>query len=116
MVTLWGMSDKLGPVNYKISEEDPFLGREMHQLREFSEHTMQTIDEEVARILHEEADRAYQLLQENRDKLDAVANALIEEEELDVHEITELIGPSIHQTQDDTSGLDGTVAAKDPVA
>ena len=40
MVMNWGMSDRLGPVSYKISDEDPFLGREMHQQRQFSEHTM----------------------------------------------------------------------------
>ena len=87
MVTQWGMSERLGPVNYKISDEDPFLGREMHQLREFSEHTMQVIDEEVAKILHAAADSAYQSLTEHRDKLDKLAQALIEEEELNVNEL-----------------------------
>ncbi|MEM6472401.1 MAG: ATP-dependent zinc metalloprotease FtsH, partial [Planctomycetota bacterium] len=45
MVTHWGMSAKLGPVCYKTSDEDPFLGREMHQSRQFSEHTQELIDE-----------------------------------------------------------------------
>ncbi len=58
MVTKWGMSHKLGPVSYKMSDEDPFLGREIHQQRQFSEHTLQIIDDEVARILHEASDRA----------------------------------------------------------
>ena len=110
MVTQWGMSDRLGPVNYKISDEDPFLGREMHQLREFSEHTMQTIDEEVAKVLHAAADRAHQLLSTNRDKLEKMAQALIEHEELDADEIAELIGPSADALADSNVHSDGAVA------
>ena len=55
MVTHWGMSERLGPISYKTADEDPFLGREIHKQRLFSEHTMEMIDEEVARILHEAA-------------------------------------------------------------
>ena len=98
MVTQWGMSERLGPVNYKISDEDPFLGREMHQLREFSEHTMQVIDEEVAKILHAAADRSCQLLTDHRESLDKLAQELIEKEELDSSEITALIGPPVQGT------------------
>ena len=115
MVTLWGMSERLGPVNYKISDEDPFLGREMHQLREFSEHTMQIIDEEIAKVLHTAADRAYQLLTENREQLNKLAQALIEREELDVKEITELIGPAVEALKEGTGFTDPTVAASHTV-
>ena len=96
MVTHWGMSERLGPVSYKLSEEDPFLGREIHQQRQFSEHTMEQIDEEVAKILHEAAQKATQLLTTNRDKLDKIATTLIEQEELDSQGIADLIGPSVH--------------------
>ncbi|MFC1759457.1 ATP-dependent metallopeptidase FtsH/Yme1/Tma family protein [Planctomycetota bacterium] len=96
MVTKWGMSERLGPVSYKLSDDDPFLGREIHQQRQFSEHTLQIIDNEVARVLHEACDRAYTVLTENRDKLDAIANALIEREEINENDIVELIGPSVH--------------------
>ena len=116
MVTQWGMSERLGPVNYKISEEDPFLGREMHQLREFSEHTMQVVDEEVAKVLHSGADRAYQLLTENRDKLELLAKSLVAEEELDENEITELIGPSVNHPNDGKDSGTSTVAVKDASA
>ncbi len=58
MVTAWGMSERLGPVAYRTSEEHPFLGKEIHEQREFSEHSAQLIDEEVASILHAAADRA----------------------------------------------------------
>ncbi|MEX1040917.1 MAG: ATP-dependent zinc metalloprotease FtsH [Pirellulaceae bacterium] len=101
MVTQWGMSEKLGPVNYKMTEEDPFLGREMHETRQFSEHTMQMIDEEVARILHEASDRAIEILSTNRDKLDAITEALCEREELSDKEVAELIGPSVQTKRDE---------------
>ena len=97
MVTAWGMSERLGPVAYRTSEEHPFLGKEFHEQREFSEHTAQLIDEEVARILHAAAERASQLLEVNHEKLDTVAGALEEQEVLDEREIEELIGPSINK-------------------
>ena len=94
MVTHWGMSRRLGPVSYKLSDEDPFLGREIHQQRQFSEHTMELIDEEVAKILHESAEQAQSMLTEHRSELETLAEALVEQEELDDKQIAELIGPS----------------------
>jgi cell division protease FtsH len=97
MVTAWGMSERLGPVAYRTSEEHPFLGKEFHEQREFSEHTAQLIDEEVARILNAAAHRASELLAENRDKLRDLAEALERQEVLDEHEIEQLIGPSVNR-------------------
>lgn len=96
MVTQWGMSERLGPVSYKITDEDPFLGREIHQSRQFSEHTMEIIDDEVAKILSSAAKSAIELLQQKRGELDRITRALVEREELDRHEIESLIGPSVH--------------------
>lgn len=95
MVTLWGMSERLGPVNYRSSEEHPFLGKELHEHRDFSDRTALMIDEEVSRILHDAQDRATQILADNRDKLDRLTEALLEKEVLEDHEITDLIGPSV---------------------
>lgn len=95
MVTHWGMSPKIGPVSYKTSDEDPFLGREIHQSRQFSEHTQELIDEEVARILLEADQKAEQLLREHRGDLESITRALLEHEELGESELTDLIGPSI---------------------
>ncbi len=95
MVTHWGMSPKIGPVSYKTSDEDPFLGREIHQSRQFSEHTQELIDEEVGRILLEADQKAEQLLREHRNELESITRALLEHEELGEAELTELIGPSI---------------------
>ncbi len=95
MVTHWGMSPKIGPVSYKTSDEDPFLGREIHQSRQFSEHTQELIDEEVGRILLEADQKAEQLLREHRDDLESITRSLLEHEELGEAELTDLIGPSI---------------------
>ena len=89
------MSPKIGPVSYKTSDDDPFLGREMHRQRQFSEHTQELIDEEVARILLEADQKAEQLLREHRSDLEAITRALIEREELGEADLTEILGPSI---------------------
>lgn len=96
MVMNWGMSPRLGPVSYKMTDDDPFLGREIHQHRQFSEHTMEQIDEEVASILTSAAERASTLLEEKRDRLTAIAEGLVRTEELDRAAIQDLIGPSVH--------------------
>ncbi|MBI3839724.1 MAG: ATP-dependent metallopeptidase FtsH/Yme1/Tma family protein [Planctomycetia bacterium] len=104
MVTAWGMSERLGPVAYRTSEEHPFLGKEIYEQREFSEHSAQLIDEEVARILHDAADRATRLLEEHRSQLETLANALEEHEVLDEAEIEQLLGPSINKRVAESNG------------
>jgi cell division protease FtsH len=99
MVTHWGMSERVGPVAYHISEDHPFLGREIAQHeRQFSEHTAQVIDEELAKILHAAEDRAKRTLQQHVGKLGALAEALVERESLDEAELRDLIGPSVQET------------------
>ncbi len=97
MVTTWGMSERLGPVSYKTSDDDPFLGREMHRQRAFSEHTMELIDDEVSKILHRAAESAEKLLSDHRADLEKLTRALLESEELTEQEIRALIGPSVHE-------------------
>ncbi len=115
MVTQWGMSERLGPVNYKITDEDPFLGREMHANRKFSEHMLQVIDEEIAEILHASADRALQILSDHREKVEKLADALIKSEEVSEREICDLIGPSIHEINGTAAAKEGELAAKKSV-
>jgi cell division protease FtsH len=100
MVTQFGMSDRVGPVFFRASEEHPFLGREMAELRDHSEHTAQVIDEEVARILRESNERAYQLLENHRDDLERIAEALIEREVLTEAELEELVGKRVIDEED----------------
>jgi len=70
---------------------------------------------EVARMLHDSADRAYQILAENRDKLDCLAQALVEEEELGEADITELIGPAVHILNAEEAKAGEEVVAKKSV-
>ena len=93
MVGHWGMSEKIGPVSFRQSEEHPFLGREMHEHRQFSEETARLIDEEIQRLLGEAQQRANKILNDHRDKLDKLAEGLLEDEIIDREEMTELIGP-----------------------
>lgn len=91
MVTHWGMSEKIGPVAFHRGEEHIFLGREMAQQRDFSEHTAEVIDDEVSTLLKHREVEIGQLLKTNRALLDAVANALLEKETLEFDEIRTLI-------------------------
>ena len=114
MVTHWGMSEKLGPVSYKMSDDDPFLGGQIHKNRQFSEHTMETIDEEVQKILRTSAEEAFQFLQTHQADLETLTRALLEHEELDRNEIADLIGPSVHhRDSDDVKESGGTTKSSD---
>ena len=84
MVCQYGMSDKLGMVQYGSDDEYVFLGREMTRTKDYSENTAQEIDEEVKRIIDEALqDGRRTLILTNRDKLELIANALLEYETLD---------------------------------
>lgn len=115
MVGHWGMSRKLGPVSFKLSEDDPFLGREMHQQRQFSEKTQETIDNEVGEILRQADESAMKLLREKSKELQLVTDALMAEEELDDKEIRNLIGKSVHDTDDSTPFVDGEVPTAEAI-
>jgi cell division protease FtsH len=108
MVTHWGMSERLGPVSYKTSEEDPFLGREIHQQRQFSEHTMEVIDQEVTIILQQASKVAYKLLQDHEEDLRNLAEQLLQEEELDEPAIAKIIGPSVHNSAEQEQAAEST--------
>jgi len=83
MVCEWGMSEKLGPLTFGRKDENPFLGREFGQQRDYSEHTAIEIDAEVRRIVTTGYQLAMKLVSENIDKLKALAEALLEYESLD---------------------------------
>lgn len=91
MVCEWGMSDKLGFVEYGEKEEPLFVGREITHSHQFSEATAVAIDQEVRRIIDECYNRARTILQENRDKLIEMAKALLEYETLDGEHVKEII-------------------------
>ncbi|MDY6827683.1 MAG: ATP-dependent zinc metalloprotease FtsH [Bacillota bacterium] len=93
MVCQWGMSDGLGPVSFRHGEPHPFLGREMAEQKEFSEETARVIDEEIRRIIKDMEKEAEKILNSNREKLEALAEGLLENESLSKEDIDEILGP-----------------------
>jgi cell division protease FtsH len=91
MVCQWGMSEKLGPVMFRLGEEHLFLGRELAQPKDFSDETARIIDEEIHRIVSEMEQKAMETLKSNRDKLDGLAEALLEHETLDNEEVNRIL-------------------------
>ncbi len=89
MVTKWGLSERMGPITYGQNEEEVFLGRSVSRHQEISESTSAAIDEEVRRIIDEMYAIAEKILQENRDKLDLMAEALIKYETIGQAQIKE---------------------------
>ena len=80
MVTHYGMSEKLGTINYDSSENEVFIGRDLGCSRDYSERTAAEIDDEVTRIINEAYAKCKKLLSENLDKLLALSDALLEKE------------------------------------
>src|SRR5438477_8089744 len=107
MVTHWGMSDRLGPMSFRIGEEHVFLGKEIQEPRDFSEETAATIDEEVKKLLLQADEQAYRLLEANRDKLDRLVEELVIKEELQKEEIDAILGkkPETGILADDNNGF-----------
>lgn len=91
MVCEWGMSEVLGPLTFGKREEQIFLGKEIARQQDYSESTAIKIDEEVERIVLQAYDRARRLLEENREKLILLAEALLEYETLTSEEIDRLM-------------------------
>ena len=92
MVMHWGMSDKLGNVLYGDGPEYVFLGRDMmSRSKDYSEQTALEIDAEVKRIIDEANNTAKEMISSNRDKLEIIANALLEYETLDGVQVTEIM-------------------------
>src|SRR5439155_9470550 len=91
MVCEWGMSEKLGPLTFGKNEEHIFLGREVARQKDYSEETALLIDGEITRIVMDAATRARQIIEDNIEKLHALARALRERESLDSEEIARIL-------------------------
>ena len=92
MVTRWGMSE-LGLVAFKADEQQPFLGYEIAQGRDFSEATAARIDQEVMTLLRDTHDAVRVRLEGARDKLDRLAEAVLHEETVGAEELEKILGP-----------------------
>ena len=93
MVCEWGMSEKIGPVVFGEKDAEIFLGRDMGTGKNYSESTALDIDNEIRRIIHENYELARKLLKENKHRLVALAELLLEKETLDTEEIHAAVFP-----------------------
>ncbi len=91
MVTQWGMSDALGPMVYGENEGEVFLGRSITTHKNVSEATMQKVDQEIRRIIDEQYARARKIIEDNRDKIEVMARALLEWETIDAEQIDDIM-------------------------
>jgi cell division protease FtsH len=91
MVCQWGMSERLGMVQYGNDSDHVYMGRDMVQRKDYSEFTAQEIDTEVKRIINEAYSRAKSLIEQHRDKLEIIANALLEYETLDGEQVSQIV-------------------------
>ncbi len=91
MVTRFGMSEKLGPMVYGENEGEVFLGRSITTHKNVSEETMRLVDTEIRRIIDDQYGLARRLIEENREKVEAMAHALLEWETLDADQLNDIM-------------------------
>ncbi len=91
MVTRYGMTDALGPMVYAEQEGEPFLGRSMSKPSNISEETMQKVDAEVRRIIDEQYHLARKLIEDNSDKMHAMAKAMLDWETIDAEQLDDIM-------------------------
>lgn len=93
MITQYGMSDKLGPIMLGQKDSQPFLGRDMGHTQDYGVGLAEQIDGEIRALIDEAHDEALEILVENDDVLDSLANTLLEEETLDGARLAEVLKP-----------------------
>jgi cell division protease FtsH len=108
MVTRYGMSDKLGPMVYAENEGEVFLGRSVTRTTNVSEATMQSVDVEVRRIIDEQYTLARKLIEDNSDKMHAMAKALLDFETIDADQIDDIMAGLPARPPKETSKASGS--------
>ncbi|NYT60069.1 ATP-dependent metallopeptidase FtsH/Yme1/Tma family protein [Alcaligenaceae bacterium] len=109
IVTRYGMTDSLGPVVYAENEGEVFLGRSVTKTTHVSEATMQKVDQEIRAIIDEQYTIARKLIEDNRDKMEAMTAALLEWETIDADQINDIMegrpprAPQVPESNNDTS-------------
>lgn len=91
MVTRYGMTEALGPMVYAENEGEVFLGRTVTKTTSMSEQTMQKVDSEIRKIIDEQYKRAWDILDQNRDKVHVMAKALLDWETIDMQQINDIM-------------------------
>jgi cell division protease FtsH len=114
MVTKWGLSDKLGPLTYSEESGEVFLGRQVTQHKQVSDETAHVIDVEVRRVIDTAYRKAQNILETNRDKLDAMAAALIKYETIDENQIKDIMAGRAPKPPADWDDTVGTPPPKRP--
>ena len=104
MICEWGMSEKLGPLNYGRKEEPVFLGKEIQRQRDFSEDTANEIDAELKMIVSGCFEKARAILLNHIDSLHVLATALLDREALDGQEIESLLMEKVHDLEETVQG------------
>ena len=97
MVTAWGMSDRLGNMAYGKNQENVFMGRDFGHQRDYSEQVAFEIDEEMKKIVDEKYEEAKNLLNSNRDMLEAIAKELLDKETIDAEEFQDIMNRVEHE-------------------
>ncbi|MFV0296570.1 MAG: ATP-dependent zinc metalloprotease FtsH [Hyphomicrobiaceae bacterium] len=116
MVTEWGMSEKLGPLRYTDNQQEVFLGHAITQRQNMSEDTARLIDDEIRKIVLTGQEKAWEVLGNNRDKLEAVTQALMEYETISGDECMRVMrGERIMRDSDDED-LKGSMGSAVPAA
>ena len=103
MVSRWGMSEDIGPVDLRDSEEHPFLGKEIAQPRHFSEHSAQSVDKAVKELLSNAEKQAMDIIAQHRKQLDKLINELEEHETLNGEQIHVCLGNKVSQLKTTTT-------------
>ena len=113
MITQWGMSENLGPITFGRRQEQVFLGRDIAQDRNYSEEVAYTIDQEVRRLIEDAYAKTQEILHTNMAKLELMANALLERETLEAHELEELMKDGAISEKQAAAGDDDAPEAQD---
>ena len=103
MVSRWGMSREIGPVDLRDTEEHPFLGKEMAQPRHFSENSAMLVDKAVAELLGNAEKLAIELIVKHREQLDQLVDELEEHETLNQEQIMVCLGNKVSQLKTTTT-------------
>jgi cell division protease FtsH len=118
MVMRWGMSDTLGPRVYGDNQSEVFLGRDVVTHRNMSDSVAEQVDTEIRRIIDEQYSRARNIIEENRDKIEVMAQALLDWETLDAGQIDDIMAGRKPRPPEDSSGTaaSGGPGTKKPAA
>ncbi len=116
MVTRYGMSDALGPMVYGENEGEVFLGRSITTHKNVSEATMQMVDSEIRRIIDEQYGIARKIIEDNRDRIEAMVKALLEWETIDAEQIEDIVQGRAPRPPKPTAAVNPTPPPSPPTA